>query len=196
MILSFYKRAHIELPSKDLIDIVESCLKVGEYLSKGAVSKIRNEPIKILSILDNIQELFAEKIYKSNIEVEINCSENLFYDSDPCFMELMLINVIGKPLHSVPLNGSVTIKATNQKEGLHIQVKDNGFFFNKKILNQLNQSFNFFLSQEIFAKVCQDNNLRYEHYRGKNGFNMAKIFFPKPDGRSLDDNVIPFFRKN
>ncbi|MBY0501719.1 MAG: hypothetical protein K2P93_06940 [Alphaproteobacteria bacterium] len=196
VILSFYKRAHIELPSKDLIDIVESCLKVGECLSMGAASKIKNEPIKILNILNNIQELFAERIYKSNIEVEINCSENLFYDSDSCFMELMLINVIGKPLHSVPLNGSVTIKATHQKEGLHIQVKDNGFFFDKKILNQLNQSFNFFLSQEVFSKVCQDNNLRYEHYRGKNGLNVAKILFPKPNGRSSEGNVIPFFRKS
>jgi hypothetical protein len=87
------------------------------------------------------------------------------------------------------------IKATNQKEGLHIQVRDNGFFFDKKILNQLNQSFDFFLFQDIFRKICQDHNLRYEHYHGKNGFNVTKILFPKLNERSSEGNVIPFSRK-
>lgn len=196
LIESFYKKESTALPSKDLIEVIESCLKVAERFAEGAVSKMRNEPIKVLNILDNIQELFTEKIHKSTLSVEINCSENLAYESDPCFMELVLINVIGRPLHSVPPHGKVIIKATNQKEGLQVQVRDNGFFFDKKILNQLNQSFDFFLSQEAFRKICQDHNLRYEHYRGKNGFNVAKILFPKPDERSSEGNVIPFSRKS
>ncbi len=196
LIVSFYKKESTTLPTKDLIEVIESCLKVAERFAEGAVSKVRNEPVKVLNILDNIQELFAEKIHKSTLNVEIICSENLLYESDSCFLELVLTNVIGRPLHSIPPHGKVIIKATNQKEGLHIQVRDNGFFFDKKILNQLNQTFDFFLSQDVFRKVFQDNNLRYEHYHGKNGFNVAKILFPKPEERSSEGNVIPFFRKN
>ncbi|MBP9693047.1 MAG: hypothetical protein KBD90_06970 [Alphaproteobacteria bacterium] len=196
LIVSFYKKESTALPSKDLLEVIESCCKVTERFAEGAVSKVRNEPIKILSVLDNIQELFTEKIHKSILNVEVICSENLAYESDPCFLELVLINVIGRPLHSVPPQGKITIKATNQKAGLHIQVRDSGFFFDKKILNQLNQSFDFFLSQDVFRKICQDNNLRYEHYQGKNGFNVVKILFPKADARSLEGNVIPFSRKS
>lgn len=196
LIVSFYNKESTALPSKDLLEVIESCLKVTERFAEGAVSKVRNEPIKVLSILDNIQELFAEKIHKSTLDVEVICSENLVYESDPCFLELVLINVIGRPLHSVPPQGKITIKATNQKAGLHIQVRDQGFFFDKKILNQLNQSFDFFLSQDVFRKICQDNSLHYEHYQGKNGFNVTKILFPKPEGKLSEGNVIPFSRKS
>jgi hypothetical protein len=195
VLLHLYKRPNAELHSKDQMKIVESCIKVAEHLCDGTASKIKNESIKVLDILDNIQELFIEKIHKSNLDVETNCSENLLYDGDPFLMEFILINVIGKPLHSVPPNRKVSIKATNQKEGLQIQVKDNGYVFDKKIQKQINQAFDFFIPQEIFRKLCQDNNLLYEHHRAKNGFNIAKIFFPKPDEQFLEDNIIPFFRR-
>lgn len=194
VVMNSYKRPKTELPFKDLIEIVQSCIKIGENLCDGVASKISNESINVLSALDNIQDLFTEKIHKSSLEIEINCSDNLLYYGDPALMELALLNVIGKPIHSVPPNGKVITKAINQKEDLHIQVKDNGFFFDKKILSQLNQSFDLFLPQEIFHKFCQENNLLYEHHRTKNGFNNTKISFPKLVEKTLESNVVPFFR--
>ena len=194
-VLNFYKRPNTELPLEGQMEIIESCIKIVEYLCDGTPSKIKNESVQVLKILDNIQGLFTEKIHKSHIDVEVNCSGNLLYYGDAFFMEFVLINVIGKSLYSVPPNGKVTIKATNQKEGLQVQVRDNGFCFDKKIHNQLKQSFDFFMSSEIFRKVCQANNLRPEQHQTKNGLNIAKVFFPKADEKSLGKNVIPFARK-
>lgn len=195
VILDVHKRHNTEISSKELIEIIESCVKAAERLSEGVASKIRTEPIKILTILDNLQDLFAEKIYKSSVELDITCSENLFYQGDAFFIEYVLIHVIGKALYGVSHQGKVNIKATNQREGCHIHIRDNGFFPDNKLQRQLNQAFDLFMSQENFRKLCQEHKILFEYHRTKNGFNNTKILFPKIEGVFLGDNIIPFFRK-
>ncbi|OJW46266.1 MAG: hypothetical protein BGO67_08595 [Alphaproteobacteria bacterium 41-28] len=184
-----------QLATKDLTEVIGSSIRVAERISSGIPSKIKNEPIKVIKILNNIRTLFTERIYKSNLTIEMSCSEKLLYHGDPLLIELILVNVIGKPLHVVPKNGKIIIKATDQKDGLQIEVRDNGFPFDEKIQNQIKQSFDFFVSDEVFHQLCQENGLLYECTKSKNGLNIAKIVFPTAVKVSLSDNVIPLFQK-
>ncbi len=118
------------LPTQELIDILKSCLHGVEGIVSGSLSASKHEPIKVIKILSNVRSLFTEKMYKSDLTMDLHCPENLTYYGDPLLLEFILLNLIGKPLYMARKNGRVEIRATEQVDGLHMQVKDNGFPMN------------------------------------------------------------------
>lgn len=196
VVIRSFKNPNAALPANELIEILGSCLLTAEHISSGVLSPSKQEPVKVINVLGNIRSLFTEKMYKSDLTMELHCPENLIYYGDPLFVEFVLLNLIGKPLHMVPKNGKVGIKVTDQTEGLHVQVKDNGFLVNDKSQKQLQQAFDFFMPEELFQQLCRDNGFLYEYAKDKDGLNMGKILFPKVLEEPLDSNVIPLFNKN
>lgn len=183
------------LPTEELMDILKSCLNVVEHVSGGTPLDIKHEPIRIHKTLANIRSLFTEKLYKSDLLMEVHCSEELIHYGDPLMVEFILLNLIGKPLYMARKNGKVDVRATNQKEGLQIQVKDNGFPMNDKSQKQLQQAFEFFMTEQQFQQLCRDNGFFYEYSKDKAGLNVVTMLFPNIELKSSNSNVVSLFNK-
>lgn len=183
------------LPPEELMDILKSCLNVVEHVSSGTPIDIKHEPIRIHRTLANIRALFTEKIYKSDLMMEVHCPEELVHYGDSLMVEFVLLNLIGKPLYMAPKNGKVEVRAADQKEGLQIQVKDNGFPMNDKSQKQLQQAFDFFMTEQQFQQLCRDNGFFYEYSKDKAGLNVVTMLLPNVEVESSYNNVIPLFNK-
>lgn len=183
------------LPPQELVDILKSCFPVVERTVNGTLFIETHEPVNILKTLDNIRALFTEKMYKSDLTLEVDCPSNLAYWGDPLGVELVLLNLIGKSLHRAPKNGKVDIKAACHKEGFSIDVKGNGFPLSEKSQRQIQQAFDFFMSDGSFHQLCRENGLFYEYVEEKDGSHKASIFFAKRRTDSSESNVISLFNK-
>lgn len=183
------------LPPQDLVNILKSCLPVVERTVNGTVFMEIHEPVNIFKILENIRSLFTEKMYKSDLTLEVDCPNNLTYWGDSLGIEFVLLNLIGKSLHRAPKNGKVDIKVIEHNEGFSIDVKGNGFPVSEKSKRQIQQAFDFFMSDASFQQLCQENGLFYEYVEERGGSHMAKIFFSRKRADSLESNVISLFNK-
>lgn len=183
------------LPPQDLVDILKSCLPVVERTVNGTVFMETHEPVNIFKILENIRSLFTEKMYKSDLTLEVDCSSNLTYWGDSLGIEFVLLNLIGKSLHRAPKNGKVDIKVIDHNEGFSIDVKSNGFPISEKSQRQIQQAFDFFMSDASFQQLCRENGLFYEYVEERDGSHRAKILFSKKQTDPLESNVISLFNK-
>lgn len=183
------------LSHQDLVDILKSCLPVVEHTVNGTVFMETHEPVNIFKTLENIRSLFTEKMYKSDLTLEVDCPNNLTYWGDSLGIEFVLLNLIGKSLHRAPKNGTVDIKVIDHKEGFSIEVKGNGFPVSEKSQRQIQQAFDFFMSDASFQQLCRENGLFYEYVEERDGSHLAKIFFSRERPDSLESNVISLFNK-
>lgn len=195
VVMGSFKNPNIELPVKDIMDILMSCLGVIEDISNGALPQAKHESVNVKKILANVRALFTEKMYKSDLTLETHCPDQLTYYGDPLLLEFMLLNLIGKPLYMAPKNGKVEVKASDHKEDLQIQVKANGFAANPKSLHQIQQSFDLFISEDRFHQLCRENGFVYEFDEDKDGLNVTKLVFPKMREEMRESNVISFNKR-
>lgn len=196
VVMRSLQNQNASLSSQETVEILKSCLNVVEHVSSGTPLDIKREPIRIHKTLANIRSLFTEKMYKSDFTMEVHCPEELVHYGDSLTVEFVLLNLIGKPLYMVPKNGKVEVRASDQKGALQIQVKDNGFPINEKSQKQLQQAFEFFISEGDFQQLCQDNGFYYEYTKDKDGLNRSTILLPKVGEESPHNNVIPLFNKS
>lgn len=183
------------LPPQDLMDILKSCLPFVERAVNGIVVMETHEPVNVFKTLENIRSLFTEKIYKSDLTLEINCPNNLTYWGDSLGIEFVFLNLIGKSLHRAPKSGKVDIKVVEHNEGFSIDVKGNGFQLSEKSQRQIQQAFDFFMSDASFQQLCRENGLFYEYVEERDGKHLAKIFFSRERPDSFESNVISLFNK-
>jgi signal transduction histidine kinase len=181
------------LPGQELVDILKSCLNVVESIVGGSLTVSRHVPVRLLKTLSNVRVLFTEKMYTSELTMEMHCSEDLTYCGDPVMVEFLLLNLVGKSLYLAPKKGKVDIKVTEQKEGLHIHVRNKGFSMNEQMQKQIMQAFDFFMTEEHFHQLCQENGFHYECTKDKEGLNITTLFFPNVEVEPLGNNVVPLF---
>ena len=193
VVIRSFKNPQESPPVSELVEILGSCISVAERISNSVPSIMKQESIQITRVLEEVRALFTEKIYKSNLTLEMSCPEDIIYEGDRLFIGIFLINIIGKTLYMIPKNGKVEIKATDQKEGFHIQVKDNGFPFDEKSRNQIKQTLDFFITGDLLQRMRQEAGMSYSYSRTEEGFNVNELFIPISFEESSDSNVIPLF---
>ncbi len=182
-----------QLPEADRVEIIGSCLKATHLLSNGLVSKMKNESIDIRKLLEEIKLLFAEKIYKSKITIDLACLRNLNFRGDPLFIKFILINMIGKSIHGVSKNGSISITTKEKTDPLELEVRDNGYSLADTTERLMEKYSALFVTEDLFHQLCQDNGLEYTTSRAENGFNITTIMIPSTSSEALSSNVIQLF---
>lgn len=178
---------------KDQVELIESCLKVGESLSSGLISKVKNVPIDLRALLEEVQSLFAEKIYKLQVTINLVCSKSLNFRGDPLFTKFIVMSVMGKSIHSLSKNGKASIIAKKEAGALELEVQDNGYPLEDTTEGLMKRYPALFVKEDVFQDLCQDNGLKYETSRAENGLNITKVVIPSSLAETSSPNVIPLF---
>jgi len=181
------------LEEPDHIEILDACLNTIKSLSRGQISQFNTEPIHLKKCLENISSLFADKIYKFNIIIEITCSDDTYFQGDFLHTTSLLITFIGKALYRAPKNGKISIIVDAQNDDLHLEVQDNGYSLKDKEA-LLKNSFAFFMTEDVFRTTCQENGFACEYSKASNGFNISKMVIPYKHTETVSSNVVQLFK--
>jgi len=178
----------------ETIEIVESCLKAAQFLSRGMIAKIEEEPVHLGILLEEVKQLFAERIFKFNLTLEMTCPENLFFYGDFLFTEFILSNLLCKSIYRVPKNGKISIQATEEMGSIKIEIQDNGYSLNKVREKLIKKSFNLLIEESFLQEMCRENGFIYESSKSGQGLTITKIIIPDIQTENLKSNVIQLFK--
>ncbi|MBP6952010.1 MAG: hypothetical protein KBD36_02710 [Alphaproteobacteria bacterium] len=190
-----YKGSSAELSPEHQLKLLRSCLQSANLLANGLISKMKNEPIVIKTLLEKTKSLFAEKIYTSKLNIEIVCENNLHFVGDRFFTQFILVNLLGRAVHRVPKNGTITLTSTSQDDGILFEVQDKGFVLVNSSEKLIKKSFAFLAGKDDFQKICIQNGLKYQYLRDEENFNRTAIFIPVTSERELKSNIVDLFSK-
>ncbi|MBP9674329.1 MAG: HAMP domain-containing histidine kinase [Bacteriovoracaceae bacterium] len=191
---NFKEQSDVTL-SEQQLNILRSCLHSTHSLANGLILRTKSELIKVNTLFEETKNLFAEKIYTSNLDVEITCPSDLSFMGDQLFTQFILINLLGRAIHRVPRNGSITLSATAQDGGALFEVRDKGFVIVNSSERLIKKAFDFLIGEEDFNKVCIQNGLQYQYLRDEEDFNHTAIFIPATSESDLRGNVVNLFNK-
>lgn len=177
-------------------ELLESCMVNARSLSNHSLSVVKEEKVDLKKSLENTQKFFAEKLYKSNILVKTNCPADLFIQNDRFLIEFVLLNLIGKAIYRVPKNGKIVILAFQHEDGSALEIQDNGYSLTNMAENLIKKSFDFFMEEDLFQKLCLESGILYEHSREEKSTNLTKVTFNHVRQDTLPNNVVPLFEKN
>ncbi len=131
----------------------------------------------------------------SKLNVEIVCSNDLNFLGDRVFTQFILVNFLGRAIHRVPKNGTVTLTSTPKDDGILFELRDKGFVLVNSTEKLIKKSFDFLIGENDFQKICIQNGLKYKYLRDEEDFNHTTIFMPQSSEREFKDNIVDLFRK-
>lgn len=139
-----------ELNADDSKDLVES-LKVIENRSKGLLKFVTNykkitklpQPnftkVNILGFINHICRLLKSKMEDINIQLEINCAEDLYIKADHELIEQVIINILLNAIEAIQNQEAkkISIHAYDEDNYTYIEVSDNGPGIPDEIIDQI-----------------------------------------------------------
>ena len=188
------------LTEADRVDIVNLCRRQAKPYAMGLWEPTHKEEVDLGKIIYNIPLLFAERVDASNISVEVDIPSELIpiIQGETVFMELLLINAIGKLIYRVPKNGKVLISLREQERGFQLEIQDNGYALAETTAKLLKKSFDFIMEDGTFQQTCRENGITHKASTGKNGgMNVTRIMLPISQvyqEEITNSNVVPLFR--
>lgn len=187
------------LSEADRATIVSLCLRQAKALSMGLWEPShQKEDVDLSALLQRAPLIFAERIQASNIELDINIDPHLIIplQNERVFIEVLLINAIGKAIYRVPKGGKVRVSLKKEKGTLILEIQDNGYILSGTKASLMKNAFDFFIEDTPYQQLCQDNHIVYNVSKG-NGMNVTSIIFPtSPHSYETiaHSNVVPLFR--
>lgn len=176
--------------------IIDLCLKKATALSKGLWTPQYQETIDLTRILKNLYLLFGQKIHRSHIHLNIHLLLKLpSFRGDPLFIEMLLMNVVGKAIYRVPEKGIVSLSLKEALGFLHLKIQDNGYGKMALVEDLIRQSFELFIDEEVFQSLCQENGVHTKYVKAVDGFNVTHMVIPfsSPQIEESDSNVVQLF---
>ncbi len=103
----------------------------------GAIEK---QKLDVKIIFNEMKDFFEAQAEEKNIEIQIDCADDLFVFADPMLLQRVLINLISNALRYAKTK--VQLKANNPNQNkIILQVIDDGEGISKKHLDQIFQRF-------------------------------------------------------
>ncbi|MBL8676764.1 MAG: HAMP domain-containing histidine kinase [Alphaproteobacteria bacterium] len=183
------KNPIIKVSGKEREEIMQSCLEVAQSLTHGSVVAIKKELINLKKLLEKIRLIFLEKIYQSNIELEFICPEDVSFYADSFFAEFILTTLVGKSIYCLSKNEKMTLIVKNQGGALQFEIQDKGYTLIKKE-KLIKKAFAFFMTDETFHTICQENGLIHHCSKVANGLNITIVVIPDAPA----NNVVKLFK--
>jgi hypothetical protein len=188
------KDPKIPLTDQDRMDMLELCLRLAKPLFMGLWEPTRKEEVDLKEIIQNIPLLFAEKIHTLNIDVEIDIPSEMTSTLkwEPVFVEVLLINAVGKIIYRVPNRGRILVSLREEDTDFYLEIRDNGYVLQSSAANLINYLHDFFISDEFFQQICRDNSIGYSTTQSKDDdMNVTFLMFPAPQEEIANSNVEP-----
>lgn len=184
--LNLLKKSYndIEHPliEEDRLDILDLCLRQAKPLFIGLWEPSNKEVVDLKEIIINVPLLFAEKIHTLNITVDICIPSEMRTTiiGEPVFMEVILINAIGKIIYRVPNRGMVRVALQVEDGNFHLEIQDSGYVLTKTAAHLVTNAFNFFIEDDTFQQLCRDNGISYSTQRQSKGPECYLYKVPSP----------------
>ena len=186
----------VYLSDKEREELLDSCITNSQLLSNRSLGMLNREQFNIKMSLEYIQLFFAEKLYKSNILLDISCPPTVLFEGDRFLNEFILLNLIGKSIYRVPKNGKVFVRVS-QEDGLtSFEIQDNGYSLSNVAEKLIKKSFDLLMEDQALYQLCLENGIMHEHSRSTDSINITKITFSNTSQEIFSDNVVQLFEKN
>jgi hypothetical protein len=191
-----YNDPKVTLTDTDRLDILDLCMRQAKPLFMGLWEPTRKEEVDLQEILKNIPLLFAEKIHTLNINLELNIPSKMVSSLkwEPVFVEVLLINAIGKIIYRVTNRGKINVSLREKDGDFYLEIRDNGYVLTGSAANLINHLHEFFISDEFFQQICKNNGISYSTTQSKDGnMNVTYMMLSAPQEEIANSNVEPLF---
>ena len=200
MTLSILKNSHTNpqspIKEADRTDILNLCLRQTRALSLGLWEPTDKEDVDLKEIIHTIPLLFTDRIHAFSLQVEIRIPPKLMATlrGEPVFMEVILINAIGKSIYRAQKNGRVHISLWEENGCYHLEIQDNGFILTETAADLLTNACDLFIEHDAFQQLCQDNGIGYETSKTNDGsMNITRLMLSSPQGDIANRNEVRGF---
>jgi hypothetical protein len=173
--------------------LIQGVTKLAEDLSNGIYGNYTRESLNVRDLIDEVKSYFNPQIQKLNLGLEITCSTNVTFMGDSLFTELILLNVIGRPLYSMPKNGLLSIFVTQDKDFVHVEVKGTQYSLSSEGKKYLKFPSEFAIETHKLQEICRQNKILYKSELKEEEV-YTTLSFPLTPDVTQESNVIPFVK--
>ncbi len=180
----------IHLSDKEHEKILKSCVDHGKAIAYGNIENLHKDQIDLNKVINELKLLFAAEIHKNTITLDVKCPNSLYFQGDQLFIQFILINFIGKPIHRAPRFGKVSVIASEKDDSIIIYIQDNGYELSDGT-DMVSNSFEFFITNDKLRQMCGENGIYYEHSKSEDGTTVVEVRIPSSgDKEDLPTNVV------
>ncbi len=171
--------------------LIKAITELAEDLSSGAYCNYTRESLNMRDLLDQVKSHLALQIQKLNLQLNITCPPNLTLEGDSLFMNLILLNVIGYPLYSMPKNGKLSVLVTQDDHFVQMEVKGTQYSLSPEGKQYLKFPREFLIENHKLQEICAQNGVQYtleskgEEFRTTVAFPIVSAF--------LQERISPSF---
>lgn len=173
--------------------LIKATAALAEDLSTGLWKSPQKETISVEELLEHLKIYFTDKIQKLNLKYTFTCPQGLEFEGDPLFTKIILLNIIGIPLYSMPKEGEISIAVTEEKGFVHIEVKGKQYSLSTEGKKYLKFPPDLLIEDTKLQESCLQHGIGYQsETQGEEFCTLVSFPLIPDDGR--ESNVIPFSR--
>ena len=94
--------------------------------AQASVLTLRKQPVLLKPYLDNIIDRAGRTVREKNIQLRLECSDELIAYADPDRLSQIVINLLDNAIKAVKNEGTVTIRAIARGREVVVEVQDTG----------------------------------------------------------------------
>ncbi len=183
----------IHLSDKEHEKILKSCVERGKVIADGNIENLHKDEIDLNKIINELKLLFAAEIHKNAITLDVKCPNRLQFQGDQLFIQFILINFIGKPIHRAPRFGKVSVIAIERDDSIIINIQDKGYELSDGT-DVVNNSFEFFVTDDELRQMCGENGIYYERSKSEEGTTLVEVRIPPfDDKKGIPTKVVKLY---
>lgn len=196
------KNPNAELSYLDYEHVLSYCLKestalFGEFLDKDPLFY----ELFLEEVIESVQVLFADKIRSNRVQVTVDFPEddNDPFGGDPLLTKLLLMQILGQAIYSVPADGFVSIRVRKIESTLKMEIRHNGFPITERIEQLFRKHFELFLNNDMIQHICKECSIVCTYTKVCSGDNVTHLEIPLEIPKSQETinentNVVPLFQ--
>ncbi len=129
----------IEKESDRLTGMVEELLDFSNYVSGNFT--LHKEKTDLREVFDFIDKHMSQRAVREGIQFYVFCEELPLLEIDKDRMKQVLINLLANAFRFTPVQGTVTLKAYEERDSITIIVKDTGCGIKEEDLSRVKEKF-------------------------------------------------------
>ncbi len=120
-----------------LLNLIDSILDVSR-LERGVSMELKNEPISMKVLLDDLREVLGSELENRGIKLEAGLSPDFpTLTADPSKLHRLLTNLLGNAMKFTPRGGWIRVVGSRKDDTAQVEVIDNGIGIAKENLDKI-----------------------------------------------------------
>jgi two-component system phosphate regulon sensor histidine kinase PhoR len=131
----------IEKHTDRLTAIIEDLLKLSRLEQNDEGNSIQLEKGSVIGVMQSAIQVCRQKADEKNIQIGLNCKEDLFVNRDAHLLEQAVVNLLDNAIAYSKQDSAVNVEVKSTESELLISVEDNGIGIAKEHLSRLFERF-------------------------------------------------------